>query len=230
MQNNNARQYVLSVLMLSGIPMLSNAHTDHPEEAIHNTIINFITYPTVLASIAAVALLACIFWLCKEQHTKQAIALSVVSVLVVLGAVSLTQPSEQTAVIDEALFAGHTDMPVTLYKDPSCGCCEGYAAALRRQGFAVTVEETSELEAIKAGHNIPVAGSSCHTSVIGGYVVEGHVPMAALAKLLEEQPDVAGIGLAGMPIGTPGMPGLQRAPYDVYQLSEAGEMSPYLSI
>lgn len=155
---------------------------------------------------------------------------TIVAIGLIAGAATLWMTSNQETQLSEADFTGFTDASITMYKDPSCGCCAGYAAALRRHGFVVTVEETSELETIKAEHNIPAAGASCHTMVIDGYVVEGHVPFSALAELLQEKPDVAGIGLGGMPTGTPGMPGTKRAPYEVYQLSETGEMSPYLTI
>lgn len=141
-----------------------------------------------------------------------------------------TEDTTETHTIADAssgFGAGHS---VTLYKSPTCGCCEGYAQALRDEGFAVDVRSTRDLRTIKEEHQIPLAGESCHTSIIGDYVVEGHVPLAAVAKLLEEAPDVAGIGLPSMPLGTPGMPGPKAAPYEVYQLSAEGEMSPYLSI
>jgi hypothetical protein len=119
---------------------------------------------------------------------------------------------------------------VTLYKSPNCGCCSGHAAALEAAGFAVNIEMTNDLDAVKQEHSIPVDGASCHTSVIGDYVVEGHVPLEAIETLLSEKPEIAGIGLPGMPIGTPGMPGRKTAPYEVYKLSENGVMSPYLTI
>ena len=119
---------------------------------------------------------------------------------------------------------------VTLYKSPNCGCCSGHAKALEEAGFDVTIEETNNLDAIKQSNNIPADGASCHTAVIGDYVVEGHVPLEAIEKLLTEEPDIAGIGLPGMPIGTPGMPGRKVAPYEVYQLSTDGDMSPYVTI
>lgn len=119
---------------------------------------------------------------------------------------------------------------VTLYKSPNCGCCSGHAKALEEAGFSVTIEETNDLDTVKRTHNIPADGASCHTSVIGDYVVEGHVPLEAIEKLLDEKPAIAGIGLAGMPIGTPGMPGRKLAPYEVYQLSDTGETSSYLTL
>jgi len=119
---------------------------------------------------------------------------------------------------------------VTVYKSPNCGCCSGHAKALEQAGFTVTIEETDNLDLVKQTHNIPLGGESCHTSMIGDYVVEGHVPLEAIEKLVTEKPEIAGIGLPGMPIGTPGMPGRKTAPYEVYQLSADGEMSPYVNI
>jgi hypothetical protein len=119
---------------------------------------------------------------------------------------------------------------VTVYKSPNCGCCSGHAKALEQAGFTVTIEETDNLDLVKQTHNIPVGGESCHTSMIGDYVVEGHVPLEAIEKSVTEKPEIAGIGLPGMPIGTPGMPGRKTAPYEVYQLSADGEMSPYVNI
>lgn len=138
------------------------------------------------------------------------------------------EPALKTVEVASVGFGdGHT---VTMYKDPNCGCCTGHALALEEEGFDVIIEETGDMESVKKEHNIPLFGESCHTSVIDGYVVEGHVPLEAIEKLLSEQPDIAGIGLPSMPIGTPGMPGPKTAPYEVYQLSEGGDMTPYLTI
>lgn len=151
-------------------------------------------------------------------------------IIVSAGAYLFTQnePAVDAVVVTSAGFGdGHT---VTMYKDPNCGCCTGHALALIEEGFDVIIEETSDMESVKAEHNIPLFGESCHTSIIDGYVVEGHVPLEAIKQLREEQPDIAGIGLPSMPIGTPGMPGPKTAPYEVYQLSEGGDMTPYLTI
>lgn len=230
MKHTSTVGYIFLTLTLIGIPAFTNAHTDHPEEAIHNNISNFIFHPTALTIISLTVILGCIFWIFKGQLSKQIGFAALTSILLMIGVVSFMQTPTQTADVDEALFTDLTDTSVTLYKDPNCGCCEGYAAALRKQGFTVTVEETSEMSSVKADHNIPHDGASCHTTVIGDYVMEGHVPLSAVATLLQEQPAIAGIGLAGMPIGTPGMPGKKLAPYEVYQLSIEGEMSPFLTI
>ena len=135
--------------------------------------------------------------------------------------------AESAALTDATFGAGRL---VTLYRTPSCGCCLGYAEALETVGFTVTVESMDDLEPIKTQYGIPPDKTSCHTSVIDGYVVEGHVPLAAVEKLLTERPDVAGIGLPFMPSGTPGMPGPKLAPYKIYQLADDGAVSPYLTL
>lgn len=141
------------------------------------------------------------------------------------GVLNISEYEPQLAVAD--FGAGQV---ATLYKSPNCGCCSGHAKALEEAGFSVTINETNDLASIKQAHKIPAEGESCHTTVIDDYVVEGHVPLEAVEKLLNEQPNIAGIGLAGMPIGTPGMPGIKTSPYEVYQLSNTGETTSFLTL
>lgn len=96
---------------------------------------------------------------------------------------------------------------VTLYKNPSCECCEGHAAHLRSNGFAVKVIPSNDLTLMGEKHGIPEAQQPCHISLIAGYVVGGHVPFEVIKRLLAEKPQIAGINLPGMPTGTPGMGG-----------------------
>lgn len=117
----------------------------------------------------------------------------------------------------------------TLYKDPYCGCCTGYAEALRKAGLEVEIVDTPDMSAVKREHRVPEQLASCHTSVIDAgkghrYVVEGHVPIATVKKLLSEKPEIRGIGLPGMPIGTPGMPGKQTEPFTVYELDRPSQV------
>lgn len=109
---------------------------------------------------------------------------------------------------------------VTLYRSPTCGCCAGHAAALEAAGATVDMYNVDEvtLQDIKQEHKLPFNKQSCHTAIINDYVVEGHVPVTAISKLVEENPDTRGITLPGMPIGTPGMPGRQTEPYIVETL------------
>ena len=108
----------------------------------------------------------------------------------------------------------------TLYKNPQCGCCEAYADYLRESGFAVTVEATHDLPLIKRRFGVPGALEGCHTTLVGGYVVEGHVPVTTLLRLLAEQPDIKGISLPGMPMGSPGMSGEQSEPFTIYEIGD----------
>lgn len=107
----------------------------------------------------------------------------------------------------------------TLYKNPQCGCCEAYADYMRENGFAVTLKPTHDLPLIKREHGVPKNFEGCHTMLIDGYVVEGHVPVNTVNKLLRERPDINGISLPGMPMGSPGMSGYKAAPFTIYELS-----------
>jgi hypothetical protein len=107
-----------------------------------------------------------------------------------------------------------------MYKNPQCGCCEGYAKYLRRNGFKVTVKETHNMSLISRQNGVPEKLAGCHTTLLGGYVVEGHVPVGAIDKLLKERPRIKGISLPGMPEGSPGMTGEKTEPFTIYEISD----------
>ncbi len=113
-------------------------------------------------------------------------------------------------------------IPVTLYKNPSCTCCEGYAQYLDQNGFKVDVRPTNDLAEISAKAGIPAELEGCHTSFISNYVVDGHVPVRTIRKLLDEKPAIVGITLPGMPAGAPGMYGDKTGPLTVYAISRDG--------
>ena len=114
------------------------------------------------------------------------------------------------------------DLPrdATLYKNPECGCCETYAEYLRANGFRVTVKATHSLPLIKRQHNVPEHLGGCHTTLVGGYVVEGHVPVGTINRLLSERPAIRGISLPGMPEGSPGMSGPKSEPFTIYEITD----------
>ena len=120
-------------------------------------------------------------------------------------------------------------MSVEVFKTPSCGCCYGYVLFLEKEQFNVRETDMRSLHSIKQKYNIPLEMQSCHTTIIGKYFIEGHVPLEAVNKLLKEQPDIDGIALPGMPIGTPGMPGKKEEPFVVYQLID-GKFSIFMTI
>ena len=112
---------------------------------------------------------------------------------------------------------------ITVYKTPTCGCCAKWVDHMKAAGFAPTVHDLPELSAIKAKHGIPATLQSCHTAVVDGYVVEGHIPADVVQKLLKERPKLAGIAVPGMPMGSPGMEqGGMKDPYDVLTFDAAG--------
>ena len=114
-------------------------------------------------------------------------------------------------------------IPVTLYKNPSCSCCEGYAQYLEENGFKVDVKPTNDLAEISREAGIPEALEGCHTSFISDYVVDGHVPVPTIRKLLDEKPAIAGITLPGMPSGSPGMTGPKTESWTIYAVTKDAE-------
>ena len=112
----------------------------------------------------------------------------------------------------------------TLYKNPQCGCCEEYAKYLRQNGFIVAVKPTHNMSLISRQNGVPEKLAGCHTMLIGGYVVEGHVPVSAINKLLAEHPAIKGISLPGMPEGSPGMTGTKTEPFTIYEISDEAKV------
>ncbi len=113
---------------------------------------------------------------------------------------------------------------MTLYRDPHCGCCMVWVEIVRKT-YAVDVVETHEMQAIKQKLGVPSDLTSCHTGVIDAYVVEGHVPVADIQRLLKERPDgVKGLAVPGMPLGSPGMevPDGTKDAFDTFAFTNAG--------
>lgn len=107
----------------------------------------------------------------------------------------------------------------TLYKNPNCGCCAEYAKYLEENGFDVETIDTNDLAEMKAEHNIPEKLHGCHTTLIGDYIFEGHVPVESVNRMLDEEPVARGLSVPGMPLGSPGMSGEKRGPLEVYTLA-----------
>lgn len=116
---------------------------------------------------------------------------------------------------------------ITVYKDPSCGCCNGWIKHLAQAGFSATAQHGANLAAVRKRLGVPDEVASCHTGEIAGYVIEGHVPAKAIQRLLTEKPTARGLAVAGMPIGSPGMEGPDPVPYDVVLFGDAG-VQPYM--
>jgi hypothetical protein len=116
---------------------------------------------------------------------------------------------------------------ITVYKTPTCGCCQNWVEHLRENGFRVAVVDRPDLTSIKTERGVTQPLRSCHTGVVDGYTIEGHVPAETIRRLLAERPDVEGIAVPGMPVGSPGMEGPNPQPYEVYTFDESGPVGLY---
>lgn len=120
------------------------------------------------------------------------------------------------------------NLNAVVYSSPSCSCCEGWSEHLRKHGFSVRNVKTSDLKAIKQKYNLPSELASCHTAIINGYVIEGHVPADDIKRLLENKSDLVGISVPQMPVGTPGMEsGDQKEPFTVVSFDKNGKVERF---
>jgi hypothetical protein len=127
------------------------------------------------------------------------------------------------------LGAGAARPPLTVYKDPSCGCCKAWIAHMEKSGFPVTAHDDADMDALKDHYGVPSGVRSCHTALVGNYVIEGHVPAADVDRLLKEQPKVAGLSVPGMVMGSPGMEGSMSKPYTVLAFQKTGATTSFAS-
>jgi hypothetical protein len=121
--------------------------------------------------------------------------------------------------------------PVAVYKSATCGCCAKWNDHMRTAGFTVNSTDLPDVAAVKDKHGVPAALRSCHTAVVGGYVIEGHVPADVIKKLLRERPAIVGIAAPGMPTGSPGMEveGRPADSYNVMSFDKSGATKVYAS-
>jgi hypothetical protein len=126
-----------------------------------------------------------------------------------------------------ARAAPATPPDVTVYKRPSCDCCKKWIEHLRAAGFHVTAHDTSDLAGVRARFGVPAKLTSCHTAVVDGYVVEGHVPADVIQRLLTERPNLAGVAVPGMPAGSPGMDSETPTHYRIFTFDKSGATAVY---
>lgn len=113
---------------------------------------------------------------------------------------------------------------LAVYKTPSCGCCNAWVAHVKAAGFEVRTIEVADTGPVATRHFVPPALRSCHTAIVAGYAIEGHVPAREIRKLLKDSPDIAGLAVPGMPIGSPGMEmGERRDSYQVLAFNRYGQ-------
>ena len=121
-----------------------------------------------------------------------------------------------------------TNPHIVVYKSPTCSCCSKWVSQLRDSGFEVTVHPVNDVDSVRQQFGVPAPLAACHTARVGGYTIEGHVPAAAIERLLKEHPTIAGLAVPGMPVGSPGMErGSRRVAYQVLTFDAQGHSSVY---
>ncbi len=126
----------------------------------------------------------------------------------------------------EPNYSGILEM--TVYRSSSCGCCGVWIEHVKKHGFKVKDIKTESIEAVKQQYNLPLDLVSCHTAIIDGYVIEGHVPADDIKRFLEQKPELAGLAVPGMPLGTPGMEaGDLKQPFQVLAFNDKGEVEVF---
>ena len=142
-----------------------------------------------------------------------------------LSAVALSAPPARAQAV---AHQDHKAKPVVqVYKQSTCGCCNKWIQHLKVTGFEVKATDVVRLEPIKEEHRVPPVLRTCHTAIVDGYVIEGHVPADLIQKLLMERPKIAGIGVAGMPAGSPGMESANPVSYEVLSFDKDGRTAVY---
>ena len=159
--------------------------------------------------------------LTREQIMRN-VSRYVLAAMLAVGSAGFVQPGS-------ALFAQQQPPAVEVYKTPTCGCCRLWVEHLRANGFTVRTTDMESTGGVQRRHGVPTEVRSCHTALVDGYVVEGHVPAAEVRRLLKERPRVAGIAVAGMPAGSPGMEvaGSPPQPYYVVSFDKAGQVKVF---
>lgn len=138
--------------------------------------------------------------------------------------------STEGAVAAQVASAEASEADFVVYKSPTCGCCNGWVDHMREAGYTVEtvdIPQYADLQAVKRERGVPGDLGACHTGVVEGYTIEGHVPAESVERLLRERPDIKGLAVPGMPIGSPGMEGPNPQPYEVIAFTEDGERSVF---
>jgi hypothetical protein len=134
-----------------------------------------------------------------------------------------------TVLILTSIATSAEPVQIAVYRSPTCGCCTKWAKHLEEHGFSVVVHNVPDVQPVKRENGVPPALASCHTALVGGYVIEGHVPAEDIARLLAQRPRVSGLAVPGMPIGSPGMEGPNPERYDVLSFDRRGRTAVFSS-
>ena len=139
----------------------------------------------------------------------------------------LTRNLFAIALLACAAFAQAAAPVIEVYKSATCGCCTAWIDHLRANGFQVNAHDVDDPASYRAKYGVPDALGSCHTAVVDGYALEGHVPASEIRRLLAQRPKARGLSVPGMPLGSPGMEGPRADPYAVMLIGKDGSHSVY---
>ena len=145
---------------------------------------------------------------------------------------ALTVAFASLALTTAAVRTSPSDAPgkkpvITVYKDPGCGCCKSWIEHLRKHGYRVDAKDSPNMTEIKRTLGVPTGLTACHTAMVNGYLIEGHVPAADIDRLLAQRPKVAGLAVPGMPAGSPGMEGAGAQRYQVLTFDKSGKTTVF---
>ena len=161
----------------------------------------------------------------KKKHLMP----SLFGTVLVLGAVGFLFSNAGSGAGKQGEELGLAGKTATIFKTVTCGCCRVFADYIERFGIKVERRDLPDLVEIKKQYGVPTSLESCHTTVIDGYVVEGHIPAEAIAKLLKEKPAIKGIAMPGMPSGSPGMPG-PKEKFVIYEIDGKDNSKVFLEM
>ena len=186
-----------------------------------------------VTSIAVATVLGGTYYLTSTQGANKAVSVNNPAIGSATARSAIAENTAQATLVSvwdketEADYSGTTEM--TVYRSPTCGCCGIWVEHAQKHGFKIEDIKTDEMEALKQKHNIPAELASCHTTIIDGYVMEGHIPADDIKRFLTEQPDgLVGLAVPGMPIGTPGMEAKDiKQPFQVLAFNDKGEVEVF---
>ena len=154
-------------------------------------------------------------------------SIALFTALILVACSKSDEPASNAAANPAPAPAQATLATVKVYKDPNCGCCKEWVARMEQAGFKVETVDMPDLSAVKAKYGVSRDLEACHTAIVNGYTVEGHVPPDLIVKMINEKPAIRGLAVPGMPMGSPGMEGASKQPYDVLTFDSAGHTAVY---
>ena len=159
---------------------------------------------------------------------KKSTIVGILAVILLIAGIIFATSTSSNAETDLSKFDVDA---MKIYKSATCGCCTLYTQYMeKKSNIGVEAQTVQDISSVKKEFGVPMEMESCHTTMIGGYFVEGHVPLEAIAKLLAEKPDIAGIAMPGMPMGSPGMPGSKQGPFTVHAVNKDGTFKEFMRL